>query len=65
MNTNGAANAAELHLEALKSKHADLSNYIEREERALASTDFYIRQLKKQRLLLKEEIEAMKRTAAN
>lgn len=57
MTARGSSASHESRLEALRQKHAMLSTRIEQEQRRPSATDFYLRQLKKQKLLLKEEIE--------
>ena len=52
------------YLEALKSKHAALSDEVEQNQKYRASCQFYLRQLKKQKLKLKEEIENIKKRTA-
>ncbi|MCB1682456.1 MAG: YdcH family protein [Rhodospirillales bacterium] len=47
------------HLKALKEKHADLSRQIEEARKDLSTTDFYLTQLKKQKLIIKEKIEGL------
>lgn len=48
------SNAA--RIKALQEKHTLLSERISREQNSLSISDFYLRQLKKQKLLLKEQI---------
>lgn len=48
------------HLAELEKKHQVLSDQVEEAQRALGSTDFEIAELKKQKLLVKEEIERLK-----
>lgn len=50
-------------LEALQAKHNALKSQIESEQRSPSATDFYLRQLKKQKLQIKEKIEGMRGTA--
>ena len=52
-------------LEALKKKHATLKMRIANEQKNPANADFYLKQLKKQKLILKEEIEGIRQTSAN
>ncbi len=51
------------HLENLRNRHQALSNKIEKEYRNLACSDIYIRQLKVEKLKLKEEIQNISGTA--
>lgn len=47
------------HIKALKEKHADLSRQIEEAHKDRSTTDFYLTQLKKQKLVIKEQIEGL------
>lgn len=47
-------------IEALRHKHALLKHRIETMQTLPSTTDFYLRQLKKQKLMLKEEIEGIR-----
>lgn len=47
-------------IEALRHKHALLKHRIEIMQGMPSTTDFYLRQLKKQKLMLKEEIEGIR-----
>ncbi len=49
-------------LESLKHKHSLLKYRIEQMQNLPSTTDFYLKQLKKQKLLLKEEIEGIRST---
>ncbi len=51
------------HIESLKEKHISLSNEIEEAQKNLSTTDFYLSQLKKQKLIVKEKIAAIERKA--
>ncbi len=57
--------ASTSRIEALRAKHASLKSRIESEQRLPSTTDFYLRQLKKQKLLLKEEIERISSSTVN
>lgn len=46
-------------LESLRVKHSDISDMLEREERRPAADDYYIQQLKKQKLYLKDLIQGL------
>lgn len=48
------------HVQALVAKHEQLSEQIEVARRDLSTTDFYLSQLKKQKLLVKEQIEGIR-----
>lgn len=65
MTSRGLPSTAETRLDALKQKHSVLSMRIEEAQRSFSTTDFYLKQLKKEKLVLKEEIEGVKRRAAN
>ncbi|MGQ0528139.1 MAG: DUF465 domain-containing protein [Alphaproteobacteria bacterium] len=56
---------AQSRLEALKQKHSILSMRVEEAYKTLSTTDFYLKQLKKEKLVLKEKIEGVRRKAAN
>ena len=62
---NAISTSQAARLEALRQKHAILSNKIEQEQGQPGSTDFYLTQLKKQKLMLKQQIEFMGEGAAN
>lgn len=47
-------------VEALRAKHAVLSTRLEEAQKSPSTNDFYLRQLKKQKLMLKEEIEGLR-----
>ena len=49
-------------IESLRQKHAVLSNQIEKAQNNLGTSDFYLIQLKKQKLVIKEEIEGLRET---
>lgn len=59
-----ASSSATSRLEALQAKHNALKSHIETEQRSPAATDFYLRQLKKQKLQLKEQIEDARRAGS-
>lgn len=50
----------EARLEALRARHSLLSMRLEEEQRRPATSDFYLRQLKKEKLMLKEQIEGIR-----
>lgn len=62
---NAISSSQASRLETLRQKHADLSRKIEREQAFPGATDFYLRQLKKRKLMLKEQIEFMGEGAAS
>lgn len=47
------------HLTELKRKHEALSDKVEHEQRAPGSSDLHVTELKKQKLMLKQEIERL------
>ena len=47
------------HLNALKEKHKSLEMQIETEQLRPSVTDIYLKRLKKQKLMLKDEIEQL------
>ncbi len=51
---------SDARIEALKSKHALLSRRVRDAQNSPSSTDYYLSQLKKQKLMLKEEIEGIR-----
>ncbi len=51
-------------IEVLQQKHAVLSNRIEKAQHLPSTTDYYLTKMKKQKLLLKQEIEYMKRAGS-
>lgn len=46
-------------IDALRKKHRDISDRIEQEQVSPSVADFYLRQLKKEKLMLKEQIEGL------
>lgn len=52
-------------VEALRVKHAALSERIRQEQKRPSSADYYLKQLKKQKLQIKEEIEGIRKAATN
>lgn len=53
-------NAPLSRLHALREKHAAFKHKIKEAQKSPSATDFYLSQLKKQKLLLKEEIEGIR-----
>lgn len=60
MNSHNLQSSHEARLEALKERHYVLSTKLEEEQRRPSTNDFYLRQLKKQKLMLKEQIEEIR-----
>jgi len=59
-------NAPEERVAALRAKHAMISARISDAQKSPATTDLYLRQMKKQKLLIKEELEGIRwRKSAN
>jgi hypothetical protein len=56
MPTRALLSSQESRVQALKDRHAVLSNRIEEAHRSPSTTHFYLQQLKKQKLALKEEM---------
>ena len=46
-------------LEALRSRHLKIEEELDRQSRSLSASDLYLRQLKKMKLNIKEEIEGI------
>lgn len=63
MSARGLQTASASRIEALRQKHAALSARIEEAQNKPSTPDTILRQLKKQKLYLKEEIEQIKRSA--
>ena len=59
----GLVSAQNARLKALKSKHEALSKKIEKERQHSYSSDGLITRLKKEKLLLKEEIEGLRQVS--
>lgn len=53
----------ESRVEALRNKHELLKSRIAEIQSLPSTTDFYLRQLKKQKLMLKEQIEGIRGSA--
>ena len=60
MTARGISATPSSRVEALRNKYAIIDTRIEEARRSPSTTDFYVRQLKKQRLMLKEEIEGIR-----
>ncbi len=58
-----SASSPASRIEALRHKHAILKHRIEQMQNLPSTTDFYLRQLKKQKLILKEVIEGIRSTS--
>ncbi len=60
MHATQPASAQEARLKALRARHAALAEKVDREQGRAAISEWYVRDLKKQKLRLKEEIEDLK-----
>lgn len=47
-------------LEALRARHAVLSSRLEDAQKSPSTNDFFLRQIKKEKLMLKEQIEGLR-----
>ena len=65
MTVRGTSSPSQSRLEALRHKHAILKSRIEEEQRRPSAAEFYLRQLKKQKLLIKEQIEGVRSGTAH
>ena len=52
-------------IEALRAKHRGLSQEIEQAHNNLSTTDYYLSQLKKQKLIVKEKLESEEKRIAS
>ena len=52
-------------INALRQKHRILSGQLDQARKSVSVSDFYLTQLKKQKLFLKEQIEGLRVHAAN
>jgi len=59
----GITSSQDSRLDALKKRHSILSSRIEEARKSPSMNDFFVQQLKKQKLVLKDEIEAIRKTA--
>ncbi|MCC6598119.1 MAG: DUF465 domain-containing protein [Alphaproteobacteria bacterium] len=60
MNSQNLQTSHASRVNALKAKHSIISTKLEEEQRRPSTSDFYLRQMKKQKLLLKEQIEGLR-----
>ena len=60
MTSKALLSSQKSRLEALRNRHSLLSSRIEEAQKSPSTTDFFLRQLKKQKLMLKEEIEGIR-----
>lgn len=52
-------------IKALRAKHRELSQRVDDARKQLSTTDFYLNQLKKQKLIVKEKLHFEESRAAN
>lgn len=64
MAANAITSSQNSRLEALKVKHSALSTRIEKIQKMPSVASHYLQTLKKQKLVLKEEIEGIRRSSA-
>jgi hypothetical protein len=64
MSARGLQTASSSRIEALRQKHAALSARIEEVQGRPSTPDTMLRQLKKQKLVLKEELEEIRKTGS-
>ena len=60
MTDTGLLSAQKSRIEALRQRHQILSSRVEEAYKSPSTTDFYLRQLKKQKLMIKEEMEGLR-----
>lgn len=65
MSARGLQTASASRIESLRQKHAALSARIEEAQKRPSTSDTLLRQLKKQKLYLKEEIEQINQVAGS
>jgi len=63
MSGHAATSAHSAHIEALQDRHSALSMKIEREQGRPYISEWYLRELKRQKLRLKDEIEGVRGNA--
>ena len=56
MSRHSVSESSQARLDALRKKHTALDEHIAKQQRDPAATDFYLKQLKRQKLLLKDQI---------
>ncbi len=64
MTARGLASSQGTRIKALQTKHNVISSQLEEAQNSPSATDFYLRQLKKQKLHLKDELEGLRGRAA-
>ncbi len=63
MSAFGILSSQDARLDALKKRHSILSSRIEEARKNPSINDFFVQQLKKQKLVLKDEIEGIRKSA--
>jgi len=58
--TTALSSSQDARLQALRDRHAVLSEKIEKAQNRLGSGDIFLKRLKKQKLIIKEEIERLR-----
>jgi hypothetical protein len=61
MSANAMTSPQNSRLEALQARHSALSARIEKEQQSPVTASHYLQEMKKQKLVLKEEIEELRR----
>lgn len=60
MTAHGIAESNPSRIQALKNKYSIINSRIEEAQKSPSMADFYLMQLKKQRLMIKEELEGIR-----
>lgn len=60
MTARALSSSRSARLNALKKKHAILSTRLEDAQKSPSTNDFFLRQIKKEKLVLKEQIEGIR-----
>ncbi len=63
MSANAMTSTHNSRLEALQARHSDLAARIEKEQQRPVTASHHLQALKKQKLVLKEEIEELRRSS--
>tara|TARA_R110001592_G_scaffold27763_12_gene102701 strand:- start:3448 stop:3651 length:204 start_codon:yes stop_codon:yes gene_type:complete len=61
--TTVSENSVNPRIQSLREKHSALSEEIENAQKSLSTTDYFLSQLKKQKLMVKEKLAAEEREA--
>ena len=65
MTAQGISPSHEAKIRALRAKHSQISDQIEEVQKSPGAADYYLKQLKRQKLVLKDTIEQMGKVSAN